>query len=277
MKSSIWKAGTFWVSRRIVPWSSFGGEVLVGFKREFSGLGKKLLTQNPVRVEDVILVEVKGIVIFDDASDQHVREREGFRQVLQAFGLDDGFFKNLAVKVGDGAVGTDRPRLDAADFPLALEEGDLDVGILPPLFSENLDAFVVVLVTIAAVVAVHLAVKINRRRTRSFGDAGHLQLFRRDRQPFVAGAGRVYKAHDSRQYKDSQKNAAKVHVSPPKAEITSGQNSTPSPQNRESEQQEEAWEKSATIGVGGHGPLPRKSCPVTMASHDIPVLPICGA
>ena len=62
-------------------------------------LCKKLVAENPLRIEQGILREVDRVRVLNDAANLHVRQCEGFRHVLQPFCLGDGLLERLAFKV----------------------------------------------------------------------------------------------------------------------------------------------------------------------------------
>ena len=74
-------------------------------------------------------------------------------------------------------VGADGAGVDAADALAVLAIGDLDVRVLAPFLGQDLDAGVDDFVG-RVVVAIHLAIQIDRRRRGRLRLARHLQVFR---------------------------------------------------------------------------------------------------
>ena len=84
----------------------------------------------------------------------------------------------MPIEIDNGAVGFDSARSNVDYVLTLLEKGDFDVGVFAPLFGEDLDADVVVLMrSVPVVVAVDLAVQDDGGRSRSQGLARHLQFF----------------------------------------------------------------------------------------------------
>src|SRR6266853_3679651 len=179
------------------------GPFAVRLQREFALLAEQLVAQNPIRIEDQVFREVDHVVVFNDTARLNIGEREGLSKVFKTASLDDFLFIDFAVKVDDRAIRPYRAGFDVMNIPLALDDGNFHIGEFPAFFSEYFLADVVVLVGSpnVAVVTIHLPIENNRRRSRRFRLAGHLQLFWRNRQPFIPCA---YERRASRGGKDIQ-------------------------------------------------------------------------
>jgi len=112
-------------------------------------------------------------VILDDAPHLYIRQREGLCEILEPFGFHDGLVIDLSVEVRDGPIGSNRSRLDPMNAPSLFDEGNFDVRLLSPFLRQNLNAHIVVLVPVPAVISIHLPVQIDCRRAGRFRDAGH--------------------------------------------------------------------------------------------------------
>ena len=152
--------------------------VAIRTQLEMRALGVQIRANDPVRIEDVVCLKADRVLVFKNAAHLHVRQRQGLGQVLQSLGLDDRRLKGLALEVRNRAIRPDGARLDVVHaLPVGLGKLNFDVGVFAPLFLEDLDAIVRILVRIVArVVALHLAEEDDGRRARSLGLRGHLQL-----------------------------------------------------------------------------------------------------
>ncbi len=146
--------------------------------------GKQFPIQNPLRVEDIVGVNILEITIFDDGSDLDFRQSEGLGQILHPPPFNNRFVVHLAVEVGDVSVGPNGSRLNFVNVALALYKRDFDVRILAAFLSEDLDPVVAVFARFL-VVTIYLAVKENGGSAGSVRLAGHLQFFRGDGLPIV--------------------------------------------------------------------------------------------
>ena len=171
-------------------------KIRIRFQTELAALGEEFLAQNPVRVVNVTLIQVIGVVILDDAAHLHVGQCEGFRQELHALRLHDGLVKSLSFEIHNRAIRPDCPGLNAVDVSFFLKKRNLHVGVLSAFLRQDLDPRVVVFVRrMVAVISVHLPVQIQRQRSRRFRHAGHLQLLLGDRLPFVPCTCRLRASH----------------------------------------------------------------------------------
>ncbi len=143
-----------------------------------------------MRVVNSVFWKVRAVVVFNDASRLHVGERKRLGQILEASRLHNFFFVDLAVKVDDRSIRPNGPGLDAVDILNILDERNFHIRILAALFHEYLFPHVVELVRgpACAVVPVNLTIKNDCWSPGRLWLTGHLQLFLRDRLPFVAGA-----------------------------------------------------------------------------------------
>src|SRR5207245_11641748 len=73
----------------------------VRFERKPCVPGEEFVAKNPVRVEDEILRQVRGVVVLDDAADLDIGKGESLGHILHSLSLHNGLVKNLPVKVDD--------------------------------------------------------------------------------------------------------------------------------------------------------------------------------
>src|SRR5260370_14866814 len=106
-----------------------------------------------------MLAQVQCVIVLNDAADLNVGERESLGHILEPLRLHDRLFKGLAFEVGDGAIRPYGSRLDIYNvISIFFEKWDLNVRIFPPLFGQNLDSDVVVLMgRKAGIIAIDLA------------------------------------------------------------------------------------------------------------------------
>src|SRR6266481_6130389 len=127
-----------------------------------------------MRIEDIVFAHIDGIEVLDYSTDLYIGKSEGLSHVPHALGLDDGLVKDLSAEVDHRTVRLDGPRMNVDDVARFLEKGDFNVRIFASVFSQNLDAEVIVLVCRQApVVAVHLTIENNRGRPGSLRLARH--------------------------------------------------------------------------------------------------------
>src|ERR1043166_6836111 len=88
----------------------------IWFQRKFGMLGKQVIAEDPVCVEKIVFRKIDAIRVFNDAANLHIRQRKSLCQIFHALGFDDGFVEYLSVKICDGTIRTNRPRLDAANI-----------------------------------------------------------------------------------------------------------------------------------------------------------------
>src|ERR1700687_873188 len=158
-----------------------------GLQGKFGVFGEELVAQSPGGVEEGIVFKIVIVVILDDAADLDVGKCEGFGEEFERPGFDYGVFVNLSIEIGYGAVRANSSGSDIADADLFVE-GDLDIGVLASLFGQNFNANIIVFRGSALrVVAVDLAIEVDGRVARGFGQGGHLHIFGGDGLPFVAG------------------------------------------------------------------------------------------
>src|SRR5208282_4630275 len=140
-------------------------------------LREQLSAQYPMGLEKVILLEIHPIEVLDDAPNLHVRKSKSLGQNLQSPPLDQFLFENLTVEIYDRAIRLDGPSLYVHHLLASLEEWNFDIGMLPPLFGQDLDAKVIVFVgRVDVVIPVHLPVQNDGGRSRRQRFAGHLEL-----------------------------------------------------------------------------------------------------
>jgi len=65
-------------------------------------------------------------------------------------------------------------------LPSSLKKRNLDIGVFPAFFGQDLDAEIDVFVSgVSTVIAINLTIENDGGRSRSLGLAGHLQFFGR--------------------------------------------------------------------------------------------------
>src|ERR1700693_2339262 len=122
------------------------------------------------------VLEIESIGVFDNASRLHSGQRKGLCHKLQPAGFYQGFVEDFAIKVNNGSVPLDGACPNVDNVVYALDEWDLYICLFAPIFGEDLDPVVIVLVysSPTTVVAIYLAEQNDRRRSWSFRLADHL-------------------------------------------------------------------------------------------------------
>jgi hypothetical protein len=131
-----------------------------------------------VRFKQRVFLEIVGVEVLDHAPDLDVGKGQRLRQILQSSCFDNRFLEDFSVKFRNRSIRPDRAGMDANNIVHGIFiEGDFDIRILAPLFCEDLDAVVIILVRGAPiVVAVHLAVENDGGSARSLRLTRHLQF-----------------------------------------------------------------------------------------------------
>ena len=65
-----------------------------------------------MRVEYLVLAQINGVGVLNDASNLNVRKREGLRHILHALGLHNVLLEYFSVVACDRPVWSDSPGID---------------------------------------------------------------------------------------------------------------------------------------------------------------------
>src|SRR4051794_20903466 len=133
--------------------------------------GEQLITQDPVRVIDIVLAQIQGVRILDNAPWLNVRQSERLHQHFPTLGLFDDLVENLGLKRHFRTVGADcfGPDINYVEA-IFLEKRDLHVTVFASLIFKYLDSKEVSFVSgLTTVVTVYLAVQNDRWRPRGQG------------------------------------------------------------------------------------------------------------
>src|ERR1019366_1903112 len=117
---------------------------VIALQGELRMTREELLAENPMRIVDVSLPVIVGVVILDDAANLNIGQGESLGQIFQALGLDNLLLEHLAAEICNGAVRPDGPRPDVDNILVFLRKRYLDVGVLASRFRQDLDAKVIV-------------------------------------------------------------------------------------------------------------------------------------
>ena len=80
------------------------------------------------------------VFVFDNAAGLNIGKVEGFYKILLSAALFDGFFKNFAVEIDDGAVWVNCASTDVPNVTGILKKRNLDAALICSFFGENLDS-----------------------------------------------------------------------------------------------------------------------------------------
>src|SRR5258707_11652905 len=163
-----------------------------GLQAEFGGTREELIADDPVGIEDVVVLKVIIEMVFDDAAHLDVGNDEGLRADFGSLGFFDGFVIDLAVEIDDRAIGTDGAGTNVADVYAGVLPviRDFDIGKLAAFLGEYLDADIVVFGGRAGgILAVDLAVGVDGGSAGGFGLTGHFEVGGVDGPSIVSHGG----------------------------------------------------------------------------------------
>ena len=109
-------------------------------EREPRSFREQLVTENPVRVEDVTLREILGVVILEDAARLDIRKSEGLGQIFHATSFHDRLIECFPAELHDRAIRPDSAGVQVHDVALLFVERDLDVSVPSSVFGQDLDS-----------------------------------------------------------------------------------------------------------------------------------------
>src|SRR5215469_5011985 len=105
---------------------------------ELGALGEQLFTENPAR--GIPKPALQFIAVLNDAARFDRRQVECFRLNPESARLEQRLLENISVEPDHGAVGPDGTGANVFHILDTFDEGNLDIGPLPPFLSENFDA-----------------------------------------------------------------------------------------------------------------------------------------